>query len=152
MTEHDLAPLGVFRIAIPVPFAAAGGPVNAYLVEEEGGGFMLFDSGLGSDEAQEALAAGFRRLGRRFEEVTRIVVSHGHVDHFGAARFVQERHGGPVPVLAHPADIPKIAEDGWRWRDRQPLFGRYLVRLGVPAAVLAEIAREGERGFRLSRR
>src|SRR5512138_1213240 len=152
MTEADLADLGVFRIPVPVPFAAAGGPVNAYLVEEAGGGFLLWDAGLGSPEAEAALAEGFRRLGRRFDEVTRIVVSHGHVDHFGAARFVQERHGGTLPVYVHPADIPKIAEDGWRWRDRQPLFGRYLVRLGVPAAVLAEIAREGERGFRLSRR
>ncbi|HSN16129.1 MAG TPA: MBL fold metallo-hydrolase, partial [Anaeromyxobacteraceae bacterium] len=138
MTEQDLERLGVFRIAIPVPFAAAGGPVNAYLVEEAGGGVMLFDSGLGSAEAQAALERGFRDLGRRFDEVTRIVVSHGHVDHFGAARFVQERHGGDVPVFAHPADIPKIAEDGWRWRDRQQHYARHLVRLGVPARVLVE--------------
>lgn len=152
MTEADLADLGVFRIPIPIPFPQAGGPVNVYLVDEADGGLLLFDAGLGSPEATGALEEGFRRLGRRFDEVRRIVVSHGHVDHYGGARFVEERHGGEVPVYAHPADAPKIAEDGWRWRDRQPLFGAYLARLGVPPDVLAAVQREGERGFGLARR
>jgi glyoxylase-like metal-dependent hydrolase (beta-lactamase superfamily II) len=152
MTEADLADLGVFRIPIPVPFVAAGGPVNAYLVEEAGGGFLLWDAGLGSPEAEAALEAGFRALGRRFDEVGRIVVSHGHVDHYGGARTVQERHGGALPVYAHPDDTAKIAEDGWRWRDRMPLYGAYLLKLGVPAEALAAIGKEGERGFRLARR
>src|SRR5574340_588925 len=91
MTDAALAELGVHRVPIPIPFPQAGGPVNVYLVEEAGGGLLLFDSGLGTPEAQAALEAGFRALGRRFDEVTRIVVSHGHVDHYGAARFVQER-------------------------------------------------------------
>ncbi len=152
MTESDLADLGVFRIAIPIPFAAAGGPVNAYLVDEADGGLLMWDAGLGSPKAQAALEEGFERLGRRFDEVTRIVVSHGHVDHFGAARFVLERSGRNVPVYAHEADAPKMAEGGWRWRDRQPHFAAYLARLGVPQDVLLAIAREGERSFGLSRR
>lgn len=152
MTEADLAELGVHRIPLPIPFPQAGGPVNVYLVEEANGGILLFDAGLGSPEAQGALEAGFRRLGRRFEEVRRIVVSHGHVDHYGAARFVQERHGGELPVYAHSADIPKMAEGGWRWRDRQPLYAAYLARLGVPAEALAAIGREGEKGLGLARR
>ena len=152
MTEADLADLGVFRIPVPIPFVAAGGPVNVYLVEEADGGLLLFDSGLGSAEATAALEEGFRRLGRRLDEVRRIVVSHGHVDHYGGARFVEERHGGELPIYAHPADAPKIAEGGWRWRDRQPHFAAYLAKLGVPADVLVEIGREGERGFGLARR
>jgi glyoxylase-like metal-dependent hydrolase (beta-lactamase superfamily II) len=152
MTEADLADLGVFRIPIPIPFPQAGGPVNAYLVEESGGGLLLWDAGLGSPEAHAALEAGFRRLGRRLDEVTRIVVSHGHVDHYGGARFVQERHGGEVPVYVHPADAAKVSEDGWRWRDRAPLYAAHLARLGVPPDGLAAIGAEGERGFRLARR
>jgi glyoxylase-like metal-dependent hydrolase (beta-lactamase superfamily II) len=152
MTEAELADLGVFRIPVPIPFVAAGGPVNAYLVEDRGGGLLLWDAGLGSPEAEAALEAGFRRLGRRFDEVTRIVISHGHVDHYGGARTVQEKHGGALPVYAHPDDVPKIAEDGWRWRDRMPLYGAYLLKLGVPAERLAAIGQEGERGFRLARR
>ncbi len=152
MTEADLAALGVHRIPVPVPFRQAGGPANVYLLEEADGGLALWDSGLGSEQAEAALEEGFRRLGRRFEEVRRIVISHGHVDHFGAARLVQERNGGPVPVYAHPADAPKIVESGVRWRDRVPAYASHLVKLGVPPETLAKIGREGERSFRLSRR
>jgi glyoxylase-like metal-dependent hydrolase (beta-lactamase superfamily II) len=152
VTEADLAALGILRVPVPVPFPQAGGPVNVYLLEEADGGLMMWDSGLGSSEGEAALEEGFRRLGRRFDEVRRILVSHGHVDHYGAARFVQERHGGTVPVRAHPADVPKIAESGWRWRDRAPLYAAHLARLGTPPDALERIAREGEKGFRLARR
>ncbi len=152
MTEADLAGMGIHRIPLPIPFPQAGGPVNVYLLEEEDGGLLLFDAGLGSPEAQAALEAGFARLGRRFDEVRRIVVSHGHVDHYGAARFVQERHGGEVPVYAHPADAAKIGEAGWRWRDRAALYATYLGKLGVPMEALLAIAKEGEKGYGLARR
>ena len=152
MTEQDLADLGVHRVPVPVPFPQAGGPVNLYLVEEAGGGVLLFDAGLGSDEGMAAIEEGFRRLGRRFEEVTRIVISHGHVDHFGAARWIQERHGGELPVYAHVADQPKMTEAGPRWAVLAPRYGAYLVRLGVPAEILEAIAQEGARSHGFSRR
>lgn len=150
--DRALAALGVHRIPVPIPFRAAGGPVNVYVVEEADGGLLLFDAGLGTPEAEGALAAGLARLGRRFDEVRRIVVSHGHVDHYGGARTVLEQHGGAVPVFAHPADVSKIAESGWRWRDRAPHFAAYLVKLGVPPDVLAAVQQEGGKGFKLARR
>src|SRR5574340_420953 len=130
MTEAALAELGVHRVPIPIPFPQAGGPVNVYLV----------------------LEAGFRALGRRFDEVTRIVVSHGHVDHYGAARFVQERHGGELPVFVHPADAGKISEAGPRWRDRAPVYAAYLARQGLPPEVVEVVGRSGERSFGMARR
>ncbi len=152
MTEADLRALGVHRIPVPVPFPQAGGPVNVYLVEEAGGGFFLFDSGLGSPDGTAAVEAGVARLGKKLSDATRIVVSHGHVDHYGAARFVQERHGGELPVYAHPADAPKMVEGGWRWSDQAPRYGAYLARLGVPAEVLAVVVRASGAGFELARR
>lgn len=150
MTEAALAGLGVHRIPVPIPFAAAGGPVNLYVIEEAGGGLTLFDAGLGSEEAEGALQAGFARLGLRLSQVRRIVVSHGHVDHFGAARFVQEQGG--AEVFAHPADLPKLDEGGPRFADRSPAFDAHFARLGVPAAVREALLRSGERSYGLARR
>lgn len=147
----DLAALGIHPIAIPIPFPQAGGPANAYAVEDEDGGLLLVDAGYGSEEATAALAAGLAALGRRFDEVRRIVVTHGHVDHFGGVRFVEERAGRPVPVFAHPADIPKMIEGGPRWRDVSPRYAAHLARLGVPPEVLEAIGAESERGFRARR-
>lgn len=152
MTEQRLAELGIWRIPVPIPFPQAGGPVNVYLLEEEDGGLCLFDAGLGSPEAQAALEAGFARLGRSFEEIRRIVVSHGHVDHYGNAQTLVERAGGAVPVLAHAADLGKIAASGPRWRDRAPAYGAHLLRLGVPGEALARLASEVGGGYDLARR
>jgi glyoxylase-like metal-dependent hydrolase (beta-lactamase superfamily II) len=147
MTEGELAELGVHRIPVPIPFPQAGGPVNVYVVEEAGGGLLLFDSGLGTEVAHAAIEAGFARVGRRLEEITRIVVSHGHVDHYGGARFIQARHGGELPVFGHPADEPKMSERGPRWQDLQPHYAAHLARLGVPAAEIEAMHREGAKTF-----
>jgi glyoxylase-like metal-dependent hydrolase (beta-lactamase superfamily II) len=147
----DLAALGIHRIPIPIPFPQAGGPVNAYVVEDEDGGLLLVDAGYGSAEATAALAAGLESIGRRVEEVRRVVVTHGHVDHFGGIRFIEERSGRAPAVFAHPADLPKIAEGGPRWRDVAPRYGAHLARLGVPPEVLRAVAGEGERAFRSRR-
>jgi glyoxylase-like metal-dependent hydrolase (beta-lactamase superfamily II) len=152
LTEQELAGLGVHRLPLPIPFVAAGGPVNVYAIEADGGGLVLFDAGLGTPEAEAALQAGFDRLGFRFEEVRRIVLSHGHVDHYGAARWVQERHGGSVPVFAHRRDLMKVDERGPRLRDQHPVYGAHFMRLGVPVEVLAALAASGESSSRLARR
>ncbi len=152
MTEAELCDLGIHRIPIPIPFPQAGGPVNVYLVEEASGGLLMFDAGLGTPEAEAALAEGFARLGRRFDEVTRIVLSHGHVDHYGAARTVMDRAGKLVPVFAHRADLAKVAESGWRWRDRVLYYDAYFTKLGVPSEMVAAVGKEVGRGFAMARR
>ncbi len=150
--QPDLARLGIHRIPIPVPFPQAGGPVNVYLVEEADGGVMMFDAGLGTPAAIAALEAGFAEAGCRFEDVRRIVLSHGHVDHYGAALLVLERARRPVPVHVHAADHAKVAESGRRWREMMPHYGAYLLKLGVPAEVLGTVARELGGGYTLARR
>lgn len=145
MTEADLRDLGIHRISVPIPFPQAGGPVNVYLVEEAGGGLLMWDSGLGTPEAQAALEEGFRRLGRSPREVTKLLVSHGHVDHAGNTRFLQERHGGALPVLGHPADQPKYAAGGATWRELEPAYSAYLARLGVPPEGVEASRTEGDK-------
>jgi glyoxylase-like metal-dependent hydrolase (beta-lactamase superfamily II) len=152
LTELQLAALGVHRLPLPIPFVAAGGPVNVYVIEAAGGGLVLFDAGLGSEPAQAALQAHFDRLGFRFQEVRRIVVSHGHVDHYGAARWVAGRHGGELPVFAHPRDLMKFDERGPRLRDQHPLYAAHFFRLGVPVEVMAGMAASGDGSARLARR
>jgi glyoxylase-like metal-dependent hydrolase (beta-lactamase superfamily II) len=126
--------------------------VNVYLVDDADGGVLMFDAGLGTPEALEALEAGFAAAGRRFEDVTRIVLSHGHIDHYGAGQTVIERAGHAVPVYAHVADHSKVAESGRRWREMMPYYGAYLVKLGLPAEVIATVGKELGGGYTLARR
>src|SRR5882724_7696767 len=109
MTAFDeslLAGLGVHRIETPVPFMEAGGPANAYAIEDLGGGFTLFDCACGTDEGLAALRSGLVACGLDVKALNRIVVSHGHVDHYGNAQTLSEESG--AEVWLHPHDLGKI--------------------------------------------
>jgi len=152
IAEADLAALGIHRISIPIPFLEAGGPVNAYAIEDRDGGLLLFDSGLGSPQAAAAMAEGLARIGRSPRDITRIVVSHGHIDHYGGAAALLEQAGHEVPVEAHPRDIPKMAEGFPRWKDQLPAYASFFQRLGVPVEVMGQAARQVTEGFTKARR
>ncbi len=123
-----LATLGVLRLAIPVPFMAAGGPVNVLLIDNPDGSLTLFDSGLGTAEAIAVLRQGFERAGRKIAQVRDVIVSHGHIDHYGAAHLFVEEAGARVWI--HPADETKVLRG--RWLDRDPgRYAAYLARLGL---------------------
>jgi glyoxylase-like metal-dependent hydrolase (beta-lactamase superfamily II) len=133
---NSLAALGVHRVPVPVPFPEAGGPANVYVIEEDGGGLALFDAGIGTREGRDALLAGFRALGRSLNEVRRIFVSHGHIDHYGYARAAQEESG--APVYAHPRDHDKLTGRD-RSAQRLELYRAYLDRLGAPHELLGHV-------------
>jgi glyoxylase-like metal-dependent hydrolase (beta-lactamase superfamily II) len=138
MQEKELADLGIFRIAVPIPFIEAGGPVNVYVVEEEHG-LLLFDTGLGTAESRSALAEGFSSIGHRFEEVNRIILSHGHIDHFGAAVWVMEQAGKQIPLMISNADADKVLDSGMDWPNLLVRSKKYFLKLGVPLQELEEV-------------
>jgi len=97
----------VHRIELPTPFPV--GPVNVYLLDGEP--LTLVDAGPKTPEAQAALEEGLARAGRRVEEIRRLILTHGHTDHFGNAMWIRARSG--AEIYAHPADQPKIAGERW---------------------------------------
>ncbi len=97
----------VHRIEIPTPFPV--GPVNAYLLGGEP--LTLVDTGPKTPEAQAALEDAIGAAGHRIEDIRRIVLTHGHSDHFGNAMWVHERSA--AAIFAHPADRPKLTGERW---------------------------------------
>ena len=117
----------VHRIELPTPFPV--GPVNAYLLAGEP--LTLVDAGPKTEAAQAALEAGVQTVGHRMEEIRRIVLTHGHTDHFGNAGWVAARSG--AEIFAHPADRPKFAGDRWVIEHLRQHF----LAAGLPASFLA---------------
>jgi glyoxylase-like metal-dependent hydrolase (beta-lactamase superfamily II) len=94
----EVAP-GIHRIEL--------GFVNAYLIENDGE-LSLFDSGFPGDEP--TIVAAIESLGRRPNELRRVILSHGHIDHFGSAVAVRELTG--APLLLSQVDADRLAS-GW---------------------------------------
>lgn len=131
--EHFLAPLGVHRLPVPVPFVEAGGPVNVYALKNPDNSWTLFDAGLGTPDALVALRVGAQDAGVDLRNVSRIIVSHGHIDHFGNAQQLAEESGARISV--HPADLEKVLGND-RYSRMMLEHTDYFVRLGVPENTL----------------
>ena len=143
-----LESLGVRRIPVPVPFAEAGGPANVYVIDEEDGGLALFDAGIGTREGRDAIHDGFEALGLSLGDVRRIFISHGHIDHYGYARAVQEMSG--APVHAHVRDHDKLTGRE-RTAERLERYSAYLARLGAPLELLEHVSVHWQDTLRMAR-
>jgi glyoxylase-like metal-dependent hydrolase (beta-lactamase superfamily II) len=144
-----LRALGIHRLAMPVPFADAGGPVNAYAIRDGRGGVMLFDTGIGTPEGIAALETGASAAGLDLRRCTQILVSHGHVDHCGNAQLLAERSNAPVGV--HPGDHDKVVGES-DWASQAPTCAAFLGRQGVPQELVPRLVAIGRHSGKFSRR
>ena len=127
------------RIVVPTPFAV--GPANVYVVTADP--VTMIDSGTNTPETENALMLGLADIGVYPEQIARVVVSHGHPDHFGLAPRIRELSG--ATVMAGQADLPKLTSD----RTMLHATGRLLLGEGMPMATLVEMGERGEsRSFR----
>jgi len=109
------------RFRIPTPFQV--GPVNAYLA-----GDTLIDPGPDSDEAWARLLEALEGEGMTPEDVSRVLVTHPHPDHFGLAhRF----HEAGASILASEPTARIIEDFAARLEYEQSFFLEFLQRHGV---------------------
>ena len=66
------------------------------------------------DEAERILA----RIRERVVTVVKILHTHGHFDHISATEALFAGLGGPVPVLAHPADSYLYSREARSWGEQ----------------------------------
>jgi glyoxylase-like metal-dependent hydrolase (beta-lactamase superfamily II) len=121
---------GVRRI--PLPTRLPIGTVNVYLLE--GDPLTLVDTGPGIDEAYEALNRGLREAGYGVGDLGRILITHGHVDHYGLARRLREDSG--AEVWAPEVDHRMVEDFHATYARRRARYREVLVGSGAPAATL----------------
>ena len=129
---HDLAPLadslpdGVLHAELPTPFPV--GPVNCWLLPAEP--VTLVDPGMVWADSVQLVEQLLSEAGLHLGDVGRIVVTHGHPDHFGLAGRLARLSG--ASILCGREELRKLlsAYDA-------PRFQRLLTSLGVPEEVRA---------------
>ncbi len=73
------------------------------------GPLTLVDTGSGMGRSNEDLLSGFRQIGERYGksytlgDIERIIITHGHIDHFGGLAFVLDQTDAAVGI--HELDL-----------------------------------------------
>jgi len=110
--------------------------VNCYLLDS-GDGLTLIDAGLPG--MWRTLQAALGRLGARPEHLSAVLLTHGHFDHVGLSRRLEDRHG--VASRVHAADRP-LARHPYRYR-RESARWRYPLRYPRAVPLLARMTAAG---------
>jgi glyoxylase-like metal-dependent hydrolase (beta-lactamase superfamily II) len=115
MTTHSGNP-----VVIPIPLGLTLGPrllvpfVNAYLVRS-GDRWALVDAGPPGSAAR--ILAMMARHGVEPEQVSLILITHGHFDHYGGALELVRRLPN-ARIAMHPLDRPFVSGAGHPWKLR----------------------------------
>ena len=126
---------GIRRVTLPLPNRP--GHVHAYLLPGEGG-WTIVDTGLGLPDARDRWAAELAALDGA--PVGRIVVTHFHPDHVGAASDLAELTGAPVSQGRVDYAQCALVWGGEDWGD---VLVDWFRRHGVPPDVTDELIEQG---------
>lgn len=119
----------IHSIQVPTPFYV--GATNVYLIAEDP--VTIVDVGPKTKEAAAALREGLRKLGIRFSDIRRILLTHAHEDHCGLAKQVRDEAKN-AEILVHNWETGHLFGRSGRAEDRNLMF-----RAGVPAEVSLEL-------------
>jgi glyoxylase-like metal-dependent hydrolase (beta-lactamase superfamily II) len=130
--------IGIWSIPIPIPRAnpAFSGPpyTLCYAIEDSSGSVHLIDPGmhatwLANGDALEHLRAGLRMSGHSITDVTSVILTHGHLDHGGAAADVKRESGALIVMSSTESKL--FRQEGAEWISALPAR---LDEWGVPVS------------------
>ncbi len=132
---------GVFELRLPIPFE--DGLVNVFLFPD-GDEVDLLDCGMNSEESVETIRTAVSQLGA--SRIRRLVVTHIHPDHYGAAGTLAG--DGGADLYLHRLEVPLVNP---RYVELEHLVHEvhnYLLVHGVPADE-AEVLSNSQRALSL---
>ncbi|MEA2168899.1 MAG: hypothetical protein QOF76_2199 [Solirubrobacteraceae bacterium] len=136
----EVAP-GVHRIPLPLPGDGLRA-INVYALDD-GDGITLVDCGWRHPKAVEALRAGLAALGSDGRNVTRVIATHAHYDHYGLTAYLRDHAGCEIALGRDEVGMLAPAIDDGGWEAANDHRRAYMVRHGA-SDLMAEIERQAE--------
>lgn len=112
----------VKRIPIPTPYPI--GDIYCYVIRDDP--ITVIDTGVNLPQTEEIWRTKLKELGLSFKDIKRIVITHGHSDHYGFAKRMSQL--SEAPIFVHPGDWKKVKDRKGYYQSMFPYMGRY----GVP--------------------
>jgi glyoxylase-like metal-dependent hydrolase (beta-lactamase superfamily II) len=119
---------GIHQLEVPIPYNPLR-CTNDYLLQGNDG-YMLIDTGVNSDEAQQALTDQLAEIGVSPRDISQIVITHGHRDHYGMVGRMKKIT--PAKVYLHYLDEQHIFGHEEAINEQQKKTERWLHMNGAP--------------------
>lgn len=134
------------RISIPNPYFE--GASNVYLVRTHSLA-VLIDTGIGTPDASELLQRELAALRCSMREISAVLLTHKHMDHFGLARTLVDASGARVYV--HQDDWKDVAFYDERHHEISQLYLQAMQLWGLPHEIISQMGSIRERFSELAR-
>ena len=96
---------------VPIPFNEVPFLLTANIYALGKKDITLIDAGPGIPGALDFIKDAFDREELKFNNITRILLTHGHMDHFGLASSIQKEMDHPLEIFIHPEVKWKISSE-----------------------------------------
>ena len=118
----------IFKIELPIPIPLK--TINVYFINDSPK--TLIDTGIKTEASFETLKKGLETIGYNLNSIERILITHGHIDHYGQAKKISLLSGAPIYI--HSMEYGRI-------RSIIHSFGflkSIMLRNGVPGGLVNE--------------
>ena len=102
----------IHAIAIPMPEPPDLITANVFAVGK--GPLTLIDTGPKNPESFEFIKKKLHVLGFDFNDIERIIITHGHVDHFGMAVSICKEAKYPIECFIHAKDKWQVSSENFQ--------------------------------------
>lgn len=119
---------GIHQLKVPIPNNPLG-YLNAYLVQGTDG-WLMVDTGWNEEASFQSLKEQLEKLGVGFSDISQIVITHIHADHYGLAGRIKKH--SPAKLTLHEQDKPFIESRYVNFQGLMARMGELFRRHGVP--------------------
>jgi glyoxylase-like metal-dependent hydrolase (beta-lactamase superfamily II) len=92
----------IYKIVLPIPFPLK--TMNVYFIDEAPR--TLVDAGIKTEASFDTLKKGLETIGYGLDSIERILITHGHIDHYGQAKRLSSL--SDAPIYAHSKEYGRI--------------------------------------------
>lgn len=124
--------VGGNTLRLPLPTLLPIGAINSYVVR--GDSTIMIDTGPNNEYTFEFLKQELRRNETDISAIDRILITHGHVDHYGLAKQISKASG--AEVFVHKADEDLVKDFEGTFLDKKDEFRKEMSKCGIPERTL----------------
>jgi glyoxylase-like metal-dependent hydrolase (beta-lactamase superfamily II) len=124
-------------ITIPLERFSDLGGVNIYVLGT--GPITLIDTGPNFPGCYEYLKAGLKQSGYEPGDIERIIITHGHLDHFGLAASLRRDAGLPIPCFIHKEDVKRVVSKTYHKEIWRKYADHLMAMVGMPVEEVTKI-------------